>query len=294
MIYLIDASVYVFRAYYSMPDDMLDKTGAPVNAVYGFGRFLIDLLRSTKAGHVAVAFDESLTSSYRNEIYPEYKANRDPAPEDLLMQFGHSRALAQALGLVTLSSNRYEADDIIGTLATQGRAAGHEITIVTRDKDLAQLLQPGDVYWDYAADKRFGFDDIGEQFGAAADRFADFLALMGDSVDNIPGVPGIGKKTASVIMAHYPDLESVYDALEDLHALPIRGAKTLGAKLAANRDAAFLARKLTRVECGVPLEVGVTDLKRKPVDEAQIDALFDQLNFGPLLRRQALQLEAGA
>jgi 5'-3' exonuclease len=151
MIYLVDASVYVFRAYYSMPPDMADSDGNPTHALFGFARFLGDLIERAKPEYLAVAFDESLTSSFRNQFYPAYKANRDPAPADLLWQFARCREFCELAGVRHLSSNEYEADDIIGTLAARGRASGLPFIVVTRDKDMVQLVRDGDVYWDYTA-----------------------------------------------------------------------------------------------------------------------------------------------
>ena len=138
-VYLVDASVYIFRAWFSMPDDFVNSRGEPTNAVYGFSGFLCNLLEQTGAEHVAVAFDESLSKSYRNEIYPEYKANRDPAPEELKRQFSWARAVAEAMGLQCYADDRYEADDLIGTLAEYWRARGHPICVVTSDKDLSLI-----------------------------------------------------------------------------------------------------------------------------------------------------------
>jgi 5'-3' exonuclease len=289
MIYLIDASVYVFRAYYSVQGDMVDVRGQPTNAVYGFARFLLDLLRDTGATHAAVAFDESLTTSFRNEIYPQYKANREPAPDELKAQFVYCRRFAEVLGLRTLSDQRFEADDLIGTLVEHCHTHGVPAAIVTRDKDLAQLVAPGDEFYDYASGRRFGHGDIEAQFGTRPERIADFLALMGDSVDNIPGVPGVGKKTAAAVFAQYHSLDHVYESLDELHALPIRGARTLAAKLAANRDAAYLAQELTRVRRDVPLDGSLSSMERAPGDEAALHALCDELGFGDFLRRRALE-----
>ncbi len=290
MIYLIDASVYVFRAYYSVPDDMVDVHGQPANAVYGFGRFLIDLLHSTTPTHVAVAFDESLATSFRNKIYPDYKANREAAPDELKRQFVYCRQFAAALGLRTLAHEEFEADDLIGTLAMRAREQGHNSVIVTRDKDLSQLVGPGDEFFDYAGRIRYSHDQIAGQFGARSQSIADYLALTGDSVDNIPGVPGVGKKTAGAIFERYRTLDEVYEHLDDLHTLPIRGAKTLAAKLAEHRAAAYLAQSLTRIHCEAPVDGSLTSLERAPVDEPALNDLFDDLGFGDVLRRRALAL----
>jgi 5'-3' exonuclease len=287
MQYLIDASVYVFRAYYSMPDDMVDDAGNPVNALYGFCRFLGDFMEQVKPEHIAVTFDESLTTSFRTEIYPEYKANREPAPEELRRQFVQCRRFTRAFGLVECGHPRYEADDLIGTLVTEGRQAGIPSTIVSRDKDLAQLVSQEDVFWDFAGRGKVRYDQIPEYFGVWPEQIADFLALAGDSVDNIKGVPGVGRKTAIALLEHYGSMDDLYANLDTVHEVKVRGAKTLGAKLENHRDDALLARKLTGIACDVPVVRPETGLKPTRPDLGAINALFDEASIGPALRRQA-------
>jgi 5'-3' exonuclease len=287
MQYLIDASVYVFRAYYSMPDDMVDGDGNPINALYGFCRFLGDFIEQVNPEHVAVAFDESLTTSFRTTIYPEYKANREPAPEELKRQFSQCRRFSEALGLMNCADPQYEADDLIGTLVEHGRRNGRPSTIVTRDKDLAQLLTREDVFWDFAGKGKIGYDKVPEVFGVWPEQIADFLALAGDSVDNIPGVPGVGKKTAGALLNHFGSLDDIYDNLDKVHEVEVRGARTLGAKLETHKDAAILARKLTGIACDAPIEDPESKLRRTKPDLGAINALFDEANIGTALRRQA-------
>jgi 5'-3' exonuclease len=200
VLYLIDASVYIFRAYYSMPPDMLDRDGNPAHAVFGFARFLGDLIERARPRYLAVAFDESLTTSFRNRIDPAYKANREPAPADLKLQFGRCREFCRHLGVADFGSGEYEADDIIGTLHARFRAEGLPATVVSRDKDLAQLIREGDIYWDYTANQRLAHHEIAAHFGVPPERYADYLALTGDAVDNIRGVPGVGPKTAAALL----------------------------------------------------------------------------------------------
>jgi 5'-3' exonuclease len=290
VVYLVDASVYVFRAYYSMPPDMRDPEGNTVHAVYGFTRFLADLIERTKPEYLGVAFDASLTSSFRNRLFPAYKANREPAPPDLHLQFERCREACAMLGVAWFDSHEFEADDIIGTLAARVRADGLRTTLVTRDKDLAQLITPGDVYWDYAGNERYHHGQIAERFGVAPERYADYLALTGDSVDNIPGVPGVGPKTATALMQHFENLEALYCGLDAVADLPLRGARQLGEKLARHRDAAFLARELTRIRCDMPLEATRETLRRRSPDASGIEAFCDRQGFGALLRRQAQRL----
>jgi 5'-3' exonuclease len=287
VLYLVDASVFIFRAYYSVPIEFADRDGNPVNAVHGFARFLGDLLERHRPRSIAVAFDESLETSYRNEIYPPYKANREPAPAELKSQFALCRELVRALGIAEFGSSRYEADDIIGTLAARARAGGVPVTIVSRDKDLTQLVGPADTYWDAVADVRYGYDDIEERFGVVPERIADFLALMGDAVDNIPGVPGVGRKTAATLLKHFDTLPGVFDNLEAVPRLKFRGAAFVAQSLREHRDEAFLSRRLTAIACDMPLEAGLEDLGRRAPDLAAVDELYGRLGFGRLLREQA-------
>jgi len=287
MQYLIDASVYVFRAYYSMPDDMVDDNGNPVNALYGFCRFIGDFMEQVTPEYVAVMFDQTMTESFRTEIYPEYKANRDPAPPELKRQFEQCRRYVRALGLMEHSSPAYEADDLIGTLVHHGRRAGRPSTIVTRDKDLTQLVSKQDVFWDFAGKGKLSYEEIPGYFGVWPEQIADFLALAGDAVDNIKGVPGIGKKTATVLLEHFGSLDEIYANLDRVHEVNVRGSKTLGAKLDTHKDDAYLARRLTEIACDAPMD-DVDNLMQPSAPRlGEINALFDEAGIGMALRRQA-------
>ena len=188
-LYLVDASLYVFRAWHSMPDEFHDADGWPTNAVHGFARFLLELLERERPRHIAIAFDESLDSCFRNAIYPAYKANRDPAPPELRRQFAWCKALCKAVGLVTLAHTDYEADDLIGTAVHVGRRDGFRSVIVSADKDLSQLLQADDEQYDFAKAVRWKADGVKARHGVHAQQIADYLALTGDAVDNIPASP---------------------------------------------------------------------------------------------------------
>lgn len=271
-----------------MPIALTDPDGNPVNALHGFARFLGDLLEQVRPEHIAVAFDGSVVaSSYRNRLYPPYKANREPAPEELKRQFVLCREVCRALGIATFISEEYEADDILGTLATRMRAQGKRVVVVTRDKDLSQLVRPGDQYWDYIGDKRFGYDDIAERFGVLPERMACFLAVTGDAVDNIRGVPGIGRKTASMLFRHFESLMHLYENLDAVLKLKLRNAGFVVGQLREHRDAAFLARQLTLITCDMPLDVELCHLRRRHPDLAALNDLYDRVGFGRLLRNQA-------
>ncbi len=290
VLHLVDASYFIFRAYYSVEPGMAGADGRSVNALYGFARFLGDLLERARPGLVAVAFDESLDSSFRNEIYPAYKANREPAPPDLEHQFALCRELCRLLGVAEYASGAYEADDIIGAIATRMRARGEACVLVTRDKDLAQLVRERDEFWDFAGDRRYAYGDIAAQFGVQPERMADYLALTGDSVDNIPGVPGVGPKTAGALLSAFESLEDLYARLDEVPALPVRGAARLPARLAEHRDAAFFARRLTRIACDMPLAFEPADLARRAPAVEALEDFYDHAGFGPMLRRQAQRI----
>jgi DNA polymerase-1 len=284
-LYLVDASLYVFRAWHSMPDEFHDADGWPTNAVHGFARFLLELLERERPKHVAVAFDEALDSCFRNALYPAYKANRDPAPEELKRQFGQCRALCEALGLVTLSHGEYEADDLIGSALRHARKHGHRGVIVSADKDLSQLLETFDEQWDFARGQRWGATGVKARQGVHAHQVADYLALCGDAVDNIPGVPGIGAKTAAILLAHFESLDALLERVEEIPFLRFRGAAAAAAKLRAHRAQALLCRQLTTIACDAPLGHD-GDFARRIVDAAALLALCDAMRFGPLTRRR--------
>ena len=290
MLYIVDASIFIFRAYYTVPNSLTDRDGNPVNALHGFARFIGDLIERVAPTHIAIAFDDSIVRSFRNELYPAYKANREPAPVDLKRQFAICRQVCEALGVPTFASPRFEADDLVGTLATHARAAGVNVVLITRDKDLSQLVRPGDVYWDYISDKRFNYEQIAQRFGVVPERMACFLALMGDAVDNIPGVPGIGRKTASFLLHHFESLQHLYDDMDRVMTLKLRNAGFVCAQLRDHRERAFLARKLTQIACDVPLGIELGALRRRQPDLTALQALYDAVNFGPLLRYQAARI----
>ena len=288
-VYLVDASIYIFRAWFSISDDFVNSSGQPTNAVYGFTGFLCSLLEQTQAEHIGVAFDESLSKSYRNEIYPEYKANRDPAPEELKRQFGWARSVTESMGLSCFADQRYEADDLIGTLARHYRERGHPVCIISSDKDLTQLIDKNDTWWDFTRNQKLSHAKIKDKFGVYPEQIADYLALTGDAVDNIPGVPGVGPKSAAALLSHFGDLDSIWERLEEIQHLSVRGAKSLQKKMHDHRDAAVLAQRLTLIETRVASALESPDLSRSELDDARLNRLFDDMAFGAMLRRRCLQ-----
>ena len=294
VVYYIDASYFIFRAYHSMPPDMVDRDGNATHALYGFARFISDILEQVRPERIGVAFDASVRNetSFRNGIYPAYKANREAPPADLKRQFALCREFCRHIGVAEFASAEYEADDIIGTLAARSRAAGLRNVLVTRDKDLSQLIRDGDVFWDYGGGARYQYRDIGPRFGASPELIADFLALTGDSTDNIPGVPGVGKKTAAMLFAMFGSLDELYANLDRIPQMKLRGAAAVAARLLAHKDAAYLARRLTGIVCNLPLAATLDDLRPRPPDRARLDFFFDTHGFGNILRRQVQRIAA--
>ncbi|HEX7370836.1 MAG TPA: 5'-3' exonuclease H3TH domain-containing protein [Rhodanobacteraceae bacterium] len=293
-LYLIDASMYVFRAWHSMPDAFFDHDGHPVNAVHGFARFLLDFVERTHASHAVAAFDIALTSSFRNAMYPAYKANRDPAPPELKCQFEYCRELAAAFGFTVLADATYEADDLIGSVLAATRGQGLRAVIVSADKDFGQLLDPDTEQWDYARNQRWGCAGVPARLGVEAHQVIDYLALTGDASDNIPGVPGVGPKGAAALLAHFGTLDAVLARVDEVQFLRVRGAKSLAARLREHAASARLSQRLARIALDAPVPGHVDGFTRRAVDAAALDALFERLRLGPLTRERAhkiLQME---
>jgi len=285
-VFLIDSSIYVFRAWFVLPETLVDSMGRPVNALYGFADFLLGLLENEKPEYIACAFDASLASSYRNDIYPAYKANRDPAPEELKLQFQFCRELVRTIGIAEFASERYEADDIIGTLSFNMRQHGFVSRIISGDKDLAQLLEEDDLWWEYAKNLRLDRKGVFRQFGVYPEQIADLLALAGDAVDNIPGVPGIGLKTAARILNKFGTLDAALANIEQIGTMKFRGAKRVQQLLQEHQDIARLSRELTLIQHDDQLPDHYEALQRRSCDREELDALLDQFGFGPARRQR--------
>lgn len=279
-LHLVDASPYVFRAYFAIPG-LEDAEGNPAGAVYGFGDFLLRLVEEESPTHLAVAFDASLTTSFRNDFYPAYKAHREPPPPELERQLGACREVAEALGASTFADARYEADDLIAALCARADGA----VVVSGDKDLAQLVTDRVELYDFARGVRYAPRDVEERFGVPPDRIADLLALAGDAVDNIPGVRGVGPKTAVALLRAFGHVEDVYARLDEVARLPLRGAASVRARLEEHRDAAFLSKRLAQVAAEAPVEADEESLRYRGADRDRVDLLFARLGFGTLRAR---------
>ncbi len=289
-LYLVDSSMYVFRAWFSMPNEFFDTENNPTNAVQGFTRFVCELIEREKPEHIFFAFDESLDTNFRNELYPAYKANRDPAPIELKRQFGYCKQICRALGFGVLANGEYEADDLIGSALMKARATGQHSLILSADKDLSQLLSEHDVQWDYAKNVRWQLAGVKDKHGVHAHQLADYLGLTGDAVDNIPGVPGIGPKTAAILLSHFGSLDALLEKLDEVPYLRIRSAAQHALRLKEHRELALLSRNLATIRCDAPMPDTQDFGVRQAPDTNALRALIEQLRFGPLTRRRLLSL----
>ncbi len=289
-VHLVDASLYVFRAWHSIPNDFFDVDGHPVNAVHGFARFLLDLLERERPSHVAIAFDESLTSSFRNEIYPQYKANRALPPAELERQFACCREVAAALGLAVLTDTRFEADDLIGSAIEVLAGLDYGAVIVSADKDFGQLVGERVEQWDFARGQRWDAHGVKQRLGVRPDQVADYLALTGDAVDNIPGVPGIGAKTAAILLAHFGTLEALLERADEVAFLRMRGSAAAAARLREHAALARLSRRLSVIARDAPVPASIEGYGRSALDDGVIGRLFDRLRLGPMTRARVRAL----
>lgn len=276
-VWLIDASIYVFRPWFIRQPIPLDQEGNPVNAVLGFLRFVYNLLQTEQPQHIAFAFDTSLQTSVRKEIYPAYKANRSPAPQELKTQFQLCREFLDALGIVQTASQHFEADDVIGTWVRQQQARGNACMIISGDKDLAQLVGERDIWWDYGKRKPLPPGGVKKEFGVWPQQIPDQLALAGDVADNIPGIPGIGMATAARLLQKFKDTEILLSRIPEIGQMKTRGAKRLQGLVEEHQATVRLARQLTVIHCEVP-EIPL-DLRRGEKDLARLRELCELLQL---------------
>ena len=267
---LVDGSSYLYRAYHAFPP-LTNSKGEPTGAMYGVLNMLRSLIIQYKPSHVAVVFDAK-GKTFRDELYEEYKSNRPPMPDDLREQIEPLHEMVQAMGLPLLSITGVEADDVIGTLALKAAAEGKNVLISTGDKDMAQLVTPNVTLINTMTNVILGPDEVKEKYGVPPELIIDFLALMGDSSDNIPGVPGVGEKTALGLLQGIGSLNQIYQQLDTIATLGFRGAKTLGAKMADHEEIAMLSYKLATIKTDVELDKTFDDLT---VNEPNLDKLLE-------------------
>ena len=283
-LYLIDGSGYIFRAYHGLPP-MTRRDGTPVNAVFGFSQMLMKLIADLETDYLVVIFDAA-RKNYRNDIYPAYKANRPEAPEDLVPQFALIREATRAFNVPCIEMEGYEADDLIATYAKAAVANGDEVTVVSSDKDLMQLVSDKVTLLDPMKQKRIGHAEVHEKFGVAPEKVLDVLSLAGDAVDNVPGVPGIGYKTAAELINTYGDLDTLLARAGEIKQ-PKRRENLL-----ANIDKARMSRDLVRLEENVPVSEIYTDFVIRPPDPGVLLGFLQAQDFNRLLARVGSDLAA--
>ena len=277
-IFLVDGSGYIFRAYFALPQNMTNPAGVPIGAVLGFTNMLMKLLNDLKAPYIAVIFDAA-KKNFRYDIYDQYKANREDAPEDLIPQFPLFRKASEAFGVPALEVEGFEADDLIATYARIAREQGRKVTIVGTDKDLMQLVNDDVRLFDPIKNKYLGADDVFEKFGVQPDKVVDVQALSGDSVDNVPGVPGIGIKTAAQLITEYGDLETLLAKAGDIKQPKRREA------LIENAEKARLSKRLVTLDAFAPVPLKLEDLKAHDFKSAALVEFLKEHGFKSLLAK---------
>ncbi len=288
-LYLVDGSGYIFRGYYAIRP-MNAPDGTPVNAVFGFTSMLLSLLRDHQPEHLVVAFD-SKERGLRRDLYPQYKANRPPPPEDLLPQFPIFREVVNAFGIAQLDAGGWEADDLLAAGAVKGLEAGYDVVIITADKDLMQLIRPGVRLFDPMKSNWMGEPEVKDKFGVSPDRVVDVQSLAGDSVDNVPGVPGIGVKTAAELINTYGDLEAVLAAAvaTDEKGKPLIRQNKRRERLVEHADDARVSRKLVQLYEEAPFPLGDDDWRWDGLELKETMALFDRFGFRRLRKHPVVE-----
>ena len=272
-LYLIDGSSYIFRAYYGIRADLSTSGGFPTNAVYGFANMLLKFLREYEPRYLGIVFD-SEGEVFRNEIYPEYKANRDEAPESLKLQFPKIFELVKAFSIPMLAMEGYEADDIMGTIARAQKES--KVVLITGDKDFCQLVSENVTLVDTMRERVTGEREVRRKYGVEPGQMVDFFALVGDKVDNVPGVAGVGEKTASALISKYGNLEGVYGNLDELRPSVAR-------RLREHKNDAYLSRELVTIKTDVDIETKIEDFKYGGYAAEDLRGILSELEFEKLL-----------
>lgn len=273
-LYLIDGSAYVYRAFHAIRS-LSNSQGLPTNAVFGFTRMLIKLMQDRGPGYVAMFFDAK-GPTFRHERYPDYKANRPPMPEDLVVQLPLIKEVTAGFNIPVIEMAGFEADDLIGTYARQAEEAGYDVVMVTGDKDFMQLVSDHISIWDPMKDRTIGKSDVDKEFGLKPEQVIDMMGLSGDTADNIPGVPGIGPKSAAALIQRFGSMDALYERIDEVTA------KKQKENLITHREQALLSRELVTIEREVPVAFEPDQFAVRPPDTDQLGALFQKLEFRQL------------
>lgn len=283
-LHVIDGTATLFRTYFGM-NKVQAPDGREVGGLLGFGQALARFIREVGPQYVSLVFDGP-EKTFRHEIFPEYKANRSAPPEDMEHQFPLAVDVAKALGFPCFHALGFEADDLMATMAKRAKEADIETVLVTPDKDVHQVIGPNIYVMDPKTFQLIDEKAVVEKFGIKPKNLIDFLALAGDSTDNVPGVRGVGPKTATALVSTLGDLDAIYSRIDDVSALPIRGAKSVAKKLADYKEDAFLSLRLVTLREDVPMSDEMLNLKflRYSGPRTDADSLFDSLGFHAPLR----------
>jgi len=280
-LFLIDGSSYIFRAFFALPP-LSNSMGLPTNAIFGFLNILLRFLKQYRPEYIAVALDAG-RETFRHKIFPEYKGNRPEPPAALIPQFPYFRRVLDCLNLPLLELAGYEADDIIATLCATMCDEECDVVVVSSDKDLMQLVTAQVSLLDSAKDRWIGADQVHARFGVQPDQVTQVMGLMGDAVDNIPGVKGIGAKTAIALIQQFETLENLFNRLDEVETLTLRGAARVRKILEDGKDAAFLSRTLATVKRDVPFSVGLQELRFTGLNRVTLRSFFTELEFTNLI-----------
>jgi 5'-3' exonuclease len=281
---LIDATTYLYRAYFACRS-LIGREGSQVNAVYGFLQTLLALLEERRPDHAAAVFDDPTTPTFRQALFPGYKRSRSPAPERLLPQFEPAMAAARAMGIAPLRAPGFEADDLLATLVRRLRAQSVGCLVVGRDKDLAQIVAPGVWLYPFGDGAPMDEEAVRDRYGVPPDRIPDLLALAGDPVDGLPGVPGIGEKMARRLLTLPGPPESLWEDAAALDVVPPREASRVAEALRQGRGAFLSNRQLTALRRDVPLDLAEGALLFRGIDTDAVRALCDRYGFDQLRDR---------
>ncbi|MEK7846426.1 MAG: 5'-3' exonuclease H3TH domain-containing protein, partial [Nitrospinota bacterium] len=275
-LYLIDGSSYIYRAFYAIPH-LSNSKGHPTNAIYGFARMILKVIRDEKPDYIAVVFD-SKGETFRHKEYADYKSHRPEMPEELAIQIPFIQKLVQVFNISVLYKEGYEADDIIGSAVRIAEDKGFDVTIVSGDKDMLQLITPNVRMLDTLKGKVYGEREVIEKFGVEPDKVVEVLGLMGDASDNIPGIPGIGEKTASSLIKEFTSIENLLKNVEDIKKDSLRE------KIKSHAEQALLSRRLSIIKRDIELDVPVDDLILKDINYDDLTVFLRELEFYSLLK----------
>ncbi|MBU2497441.1 MAG: DNA polymerase I [Proteobacteria bacterium] len=284
IVYLVDGSSYIHRAYHAVRN-LSNSKGLPTNAIFGFTKMILKLMSDKKPKYLALVFDAK-GPTFRHLLYEAYKATRPPMPEDLVIQLPYIRAIAEGLNVTVIEKQGFEADDVIGTLARISEEKDFKVVVVTGDKDFRQIVSPLTSLWDTMKDKATDYETVVGEYGLTPDQMVDLMGLSGDRSDNIPGVTGVGEKTAADLIRQYGSLENVYAHLDEIKK------KRLKENLEKSRDDAILSRKLVTIERFVPLDKEIEDLEVGAPDSRKLTEVFGELEFRDLWDQFALRKES--